>query len=155
MLSETSEHVLRALRWIAATPRPGALVAEAISRGAKVPRRYLSKILARLVQSGVLAARRGVSGGYVLARPAEDIALVDIVSPFEPALGHSGCVFGDGRLCNEANQCPVHREWGSIRDALLKFLGHTTLADLANRREKKKVRARGKCRSRNRRCRSG
>ncbi|MBI2921255.1 MAG: Rrf2 family transcriptional regulator [Planctomycetes bacterium] len=155
MLSETSEHVLRALRWIAASPRPGALVAEAISRGAEVPRGYLSKILARLVQAGVLTARRGVSGGYVLARPASQISLVDIVTPFEPVLGHSGCVFGGGRVCNDANQCPVHREWGSIRDALLKFLGRTTLADLAAGVKKKTRRTRAKCRSRNRRRKSG
>lgn len=154
LLSESSEHVLRALTWIAASPRPGAFVASAIARRAKVPPRYLSKILARLVEAGVLSARRGVSGGYALARPASQISLVDIVTPFEPALGHSGCVFGGGRVCNEVNQCPVHREWGSIRDALLKFLGRTTLADLAAGGEKKKG-TRAKCRSRNRRRRSG
>lgn len=132
MLSESSEHVLRALTWIAALPRQDAVAAGDIAAGAKVPRRYLSKILARLTRSGVLEARRGVNGGYRLARPANRIHLIDVVGPFEPTLGNDSCVFGGGRACGDRNQCAVHKDWGRIREALLRFLEHTTLAEIAN-----------------------
>lgn len=142
MLSESSQHVLRALTWIAALPRQAAVSAGEIAIGAHVPRRYLSKILARLTRNRVLQARRGVKGGYRLARPAARIRLIEVVAPFEPTLGHDTCAFGGGRICGESDHCSMHYDWGRIREKLWRFLDRTTLADIAVPAEKKSAKAR-------------
>lgn len=131
MLSESSQHVLRALTWIAALPRQAAVSAGDIAEGAGVPRRYLSKILARLTRNRILEARRGVKGGYRLARPPARIRLIEVVSPFEPTLGQDTCIFGGGRVCGEVKPCDAHQDWGKIREKLWRFLDRTTLADIS------------------------
>ncbi|MBI2930144.1 MAG: Rrf2 family transcriptional regulator [Planctomycetes bacterium] len=141
MLSQTSRHVLRALAWIAASSADG-VAAEDIARHADVPRRYLSKILRRLTRAGVLVARRGVKGGYRLARPAKDITLADLVAPFEDAVTGPECVLGGGRLCSNVHRCPVHMTWGGIRDSMDRFLGRTTLAEIASPIAKRRRRRR-------------
>lgn len=130
MLSETSEHVLRALHWLATCPPGRAATAKDIATGAQVPRQYMSKILRRLSKNQILEARRGVGGGYHIARPLDQIKLSEVVGPFERPHPDDLCVFGGGRSCGSANPCPLHHRWGSIRDNLFNFLNDTTLADM-------------------------
>ena len=51
-----------------------------------MPERFLLQILRKLVRSGVLKSLRGVEGGYLLARPAEEISLLDVYESFESSL---------------------------------------------------------------------
>ena len=53
----------------------------------KMPERFLLQILRNLVKSGVLRSTRGVEGGYSLARPPEDISVLDIIEAVEGPLG--------------------------------------------------------------------
>lgn len=130
MLSETSEHVLRALHWLATRPAGTAATAEDIAAGARVPRQYMSKILRRLSRNKVLEARRGVGGGYRIARPLDSIRLSDIVGPFERPHPDDLCIFGGGRPCGDNAACSLHLRWGAIRDSLFRFLNETSLADM-------------------------
>lgn len=128
MLSQSSSHVLRAACVIARTPGVGATE---ISRRARVPRRYLSKILGRLTGTGLLTARRGVRGGYWLSRPARDVRLMEIVSPFESTVLGPACILGGSRLCTAGGKCRAHPSWRRVKEGLRTFLTRTTLADIA------------------------
>ncbi|MCE9580893.1 MAG: Rrf2 family transcriptional regulator [Planctomycetes bacterium] len=130
MLSSTSEHALRAISWIARVPGNVPVVAADVAAGADVPRGYLSKILGQLARTGVLEARRGLRGGYRLARTPKSIRLLEIIAPFEPLDREGACVFGNGRRCNERQSCSLHKNWSRIREALDRFLAKTTLADV-------------------------
>lgn len=132
MLSETSEHVLRAVAWMAARENTEAFSADSIARGARVPRRYLSKILARLTSAGILSARRGVKGGYRLARPPASIRLWQLIEPFESSLGETFCIFGAGRRCTSRTPCAFHQAWAGVRNPLNRFLRGTTLAQISD-----------------------
>jgi Rrf2 family protein len=57
--------------------------ANAIAQAAGVPAAFLSKVLGRLVDRGLLRSRRGRGGGFVLGRPASDITLADIALALE------------------------------------------------------------------------
>lgn len=50
-----------------------------LAEAAAVPAPFLSKVLGRLVASGLLRSRRGRKGGFVLGRPAAEITLADVV----------------------------------------------------------------------------
>ncbi len=90
----------------------------------------MSKILRKLSRTKVLEARRGVGGGYRIARPFDQIKLSEIVGPFERPHPDDLCVFGGGRPCGNDDPCPLHNRWGQIRDNLFNFLNDTTLADM-------------------------
>jgi Rrf2 family iron-sulfur cluster assembly transcriptional regulator len=83
MFSQTTEYALRATTWLALTP--GRLVSTSeLAERTKVPMHYLAKVLQQLATGGLVTGRRGVGGGYKLARAPEDIRLIEIVRCVSP-----------------------------------------------------------------------
>lgn len=78
MFSQTTEYALRAMVCLAQTPDE-LVAAPTLARHTGVPSNYLAKVLQQLAVSGLISGRRGVGGGYRLARGAGDITLLDIV----------------------------------------------------------------------------
>jgi Rrf2 family protein len=79
MLSQTAEYALRAMAVLASSQ--GQLVPTTdIAQLGDVPPPYLAKVLQQLAASGLIRGRRGVGGGYMLAQPAGQIMLFDVVA---------------------------------------------------------------------------
>lgn len=78
MLSQTTEYALRAMSILAT--HPDQLVSTvAIAERAHIPANYLAKVLQQLTSQGLLKGRRGVGGGYKLAKEAASITLLDVI----------------------------------------------------------------------------
>lgn len=93
MLSQTCEYALRAVACLA--QRPGEFVtASDLADATSVPSDYLSKVLQQLAGAKVVQGRRGVGGGYRLARDPEDISLYEIID----AMG----------VIQRLRSCPTH-----------------------------------------------
>lgn len=129
MISLTAQYALRAMVLIAQEESEGPVLASRIARSEKVPRQYLSVILRQAVRSGLLNSTRGRGGGFVLKRPASDISLAQIVSPFDRQTSQGGCPFGMAR-CSDEHPCPVHDHWKPIVSSYRRMLEQTMLADL-------------------------
>lgn len=84
MVSQTSEYALHAVLFLARAGG-GPAVAQDISEATGVPKGYLHKILRRLGKAGILGSQRGVGGGYLLLRPANQITVLQVVRAIEPA----------------------------------------------------------------------
>src|SRR5512136_402571 len=100
--SASTTHALRAMAWLAAHSGGEAMLGRDLARKLKIPPDYLSKVLATLARSGVLNATRGARGGYRLARAAERIRLVEIVTPFEGKRARTGCLLRPDRPCRDS-----------------------------------------------------
>ena len=55
---------------------------------------HIFKVLQQLVRAGMLRSKRGPHGGYVLARSADAITLMDVYEVFEGPMRKDGCLFG-------------------------------------------------------------
>ncbi len=97
-----------------------------------VPQTFASQILSDLVRAGIARSKAGKDGGYRLARPPEQIPLVEVVEAGEGPLRAERCALGDGP-CRWESVCPLHETWTTATDALREVLATATLADLANR----------------------
>lgn len=97
-----------------------------------VPQTFASQILADLVRAGLATSRAGKGGGYRLARPPDQIALIEVVEAGEGPLHAARCALGDGP-CRWDRVCPLHETWQRATEALRTVLTGTTLADLAAR----------------------
>ncbi len=75
-----------------------------IAQGEGIPAPFLERILARLRQSGLVRATRGVSGGYQLARSPGAIAVGEVVTALEGPLSLVGCL-PDEAACQRAGSC--------------------------------------------------
>jgi Rrf2 family protein len=128
-LSQTAEHALRAVLYLARQPNGSRIPAEVIAEALSAPRNYLSKTLGTLAKAGVITSARGPHGGFRLAVPATELSLAAVIGPFGASSGSPVCVAG-GRPCNAANPCPTHERWSAVQAELLAPMERTTIADL-------------------------
>ncbi len=131
-ISSKAEYGIRAMVEIAG--ETGAIKRSAISEKQHIPIPFLTQVLSALVNSGLVKSSRGPDGGYVLARPAEDITLLDIVDklqgPFMPRdcldkANPDNCVAG-------GTDCLLRDVWAALKSANERVLGSVTLADLSS-----------------------
>jgi Rrf2 family protein len=127
MLSQTAEYALRAMSCLAYQPE-GLTPTPTLAKLTKVPPNYLAKVLQSLAQSELIVGRRGVGGGYRLARPADQISLLDVVNSIDRVERITSCPLG---LPNHGgNLCPLHRALDKAAAELIGMFGGMTLADL-------------------------
>lgn len=94
-----------------------------------LPQPYLEQILLALKGSGLVRSKRGVGGGYVLARPPEEIRLSDIVSAVDGPItvGDFGEPHANG-ACDHEGQCVLLSVWSMTGNHMRDLLDGFTLA---------------------------
>ncbi|MBX3364822.1 MAG: Rrf2 family transcriptional regulator [Phycisphaeraceae bacterium] len=129
MFSHTMEYALRAMALLAYAQDAEQLTSTIeLAEKAKVPNNYLAKVLQQLSSSKLITGRRGVGGGYRLARPAAEIKLLEIVRSVGTLERITTCPLG---LANHGSTlCPLHRTVDLAAKAAMDILDDATLADL-------------------------
>ena len=82
-ISRSTEYGLLAVRYFAQHQGQGPITGETIARHYDIPLESLLKILQQLVRSNVLRSKRGPRGGFTLAKPTDEITLLDIIESIE------------------------------------------------------------------------
>ena len=134
MLSQKARYALHAL-FVLAERGPSAPVQIAdIAAHARVPRKFLEQILLDLKRRGILHSVRGKHGGYVLGRPAEAIALADIIRAIDGPLALSPCVsrmaYRKCDDCFDEATCALRKVLLDVRDATSDILESRNLAGM-------------------------
>lgn len=127
MFSQTTEYALRAMSCLALAPDQ-LVPTNTLATMTKVPSNYLAKVLQQLATAKLITGRRGVGGGYRLARPAAQINLLDVVNTVGTLQRITTCPLG---LANHGtNLCPLHRTMDNAAATLIKMLDGVTLQNL-------------------------
>jgi Rrf2 family protein len=97
-----------------------------------LPQPYLEQILLALKGAGIVRSKRGVGGGYVLAREPGQITLGEIVSAVDGpiSVGDFGEPHQNG-ACDHEGQCVLLAVWGGLSRTMRAHLDSFTLADIA------------------------
>jgi Rrf2 family protein len=125
-LSSEGRYALRALVYLAEIGEQAS--ADRISAEANVPRRLLARILARLSHAGLVESEQGRRGGSRLARPPQEITLLDAVEAAEGPFGVTRCIM-QNRACGSGPPCAMHNAWEEGQQAILGYLETQTLED--------------------------
>jgi Rrf2 family protein len=98
-----------------------------------LPQPYLEQILLALKGAGLVRSKRGVGGGYVLARPPREITLGQIVSAVDGPIvaGDFGEPHKDG-ACDHEGQCVLLAVWADVGNHMRSHLDSFTLADMVD-----------------------
>ena len=139
MLSKTGLHAVRAIVALARLPGGAYAGAGRIAQEISAPQNYLGKLLKALAEEGLAESQKGLGGGFRLARDPHAISLLDVVEPIEHISRWSGCILGRPE-CSEIEPCAMHQRWKAVRDAYLRMLERTTLAELVAKGEPAAVR---------------
>jgi Rrf2 family transcriptional regulator, cysteine metabolism repressor len=100
-----------------------------IARREDISEKYLSIIVIPLRSAGLIRSIRGAHGGYVLARPPEEITVADIFGVLEGKNCVVDCV-NNPQDCSRAGICPTRDDWSVLHENIRKTLAAVTLADL-------------------------
>lgn len=93
-----------------------------------LPQPYLEQILLALKGAGLVRSKRGVGGGYLLARPAAEIRLSEIISAVDGPITLGD--FGDphtGGACDHEGQCVLLAVWKESGEMMRRHLESYTL----------------------------
>jgi Rrf2 family protein len=138
-LSLRGEYALRALLVLGLNYGKPQLRIQTISDAQNIPKRFLEQILNDLKSAGLVQSKRGVTGGYQLARRPEHISLAAIVRHIEGALAPVSCVserFYEKCSCPDEDRCPIRSVMKEIREAIVGIAERVSLADLCERHRK-------------------
>lgn len=91
---------------------------------------YLRKILFLLGKAGLVDAKRGYQGGFLLAKPATEITMLDVVEALGKEEAVPECLL-ELEGCSDETPCPLHSFWHEERVRILKKLGEITVAEAA------------------------
>jgi FeS assembly SUF system regulator len=107
------------------------LSASELAQETGVPLPTTQKLMGRLAAEGLLTSVRGASGGFALARPADEISLVDIVEAVEGPIAMTMCADGVNHDCVLDAHCRVKPHMGVVGNAIRGALGAVSLTELA------------------------
>ena len=120
----------RALAELARHPSGEAVSLSEIAAAQGISAKYLEALFAALRAAGLVRSQRGARGGYLLARPAEQITLSDVYAVLEGPEPYVLCT-DDPEACPRRDQCVTRDVWARMHAASMQVLAATTLADLA------------------------
>ena len=130
LLSKRCVYGLRATLYLVAHQEGQGFVSiKDIAEALAVSFHFLTKILQQLTEGGFLLSARGPSGGVMMARPAKEISVLDVIECLDGPDLFQACVLGlEG--CNDHKPCPLHASWASHRAELHRLFSRTTLNQL-------------------------
>ena len=129
-VSAKADYAVRAAVELAAAG-DGPLKGDRIAEAQGIPSNFLENILVDLRNAGLVASRRGVDGGYWLARPADEVTLADVIRAVDGPLANVRGVRSE-QVEYAGTAEPLRDVWVAVRASLRAVLEGVTLADLAN-----------------------
>ncbi|MCB1031370.1 MAG: Rrf2 family transcriptional regulator [Acidimicrobiales bacterium] len=131
-VSTRGDYACRALLSLALHADGNPTSVRDIAERTALPQPYLEQILLALKGAGIVSSKRGVGGGYVLARPTNEITLAQIVSAVDGpiVIGDFGEPHQDG-ACDHEGQCVLLAVWANVGEYMRRHLEAMTLADIA------------------------
>src|SRR5580765_3062439 len=109
---------------------------QTIAKLQNIPKRFLEQILNDLKSIGILESKRGVSGGYRLRRPPDQITLAEVIRFLEGPLAPVSCVseaFYKRCSCPDEERCGIRSIMKEVREAIVVILDRVTVAQLCER----------------------
>lgn len=118
-ISVKAEYALQAIFDLSLQPQGEAIRIADIAKRQKIPQKFLELILSNLKQGGFVESRRGADGGYMLAKPASNLCVGEIIRHVDGA--------SERRTATEG----FESMWARVDEAVESILGKTNFQQLA------------------------
>jgi len=138
-VSAKGEYATRAVLHLA-MEYPEVLTIHQIAARHRIPVKYLEQILLELRRGGIVASRRGVHGGYLLARHPSQVSVGEVLQVVDNRVVASSCLPRDeerGLLGSDSEACSLMQLWDDVRMAVEKILFETSFAEICARSSRK------------------
>ncbi len=128
-ITRQADYAVRAMVYLAQIGPERRASTSQIAQEKQIPPSFLAKIVSQLSVAGLLQTSRGARGGVSLAKPAEEISLLDVVEAIDGPILLNECV-GDHASCVFGDDCPMKPVWCDAQKQLVERLGNVNFSQL-------------------------
>lgn len=128
-ISTKGRYALRVMIDLAMNDGENYITIKEIAKRQDITAKYLEQIVSLLNKAGFLKTARGTTGGYKLAKPANEYIVGDILRATEGELAPIYCLTEQGS-CSRKKQCKTYSFWKGLDDVINEYVDSKTLADL-------------------------
>ena len=135
MLSNTCKYGLRATIFIALEVKDGERIGlKRISENLDIPSPFLGKILQNLAKHKILSSTKGPNGGFTMAKPADQVSIMDIFEIIDGKDYFEKCLIGVQSCTDDPinSPCPLHSKYSHIRNEIAELFNNTSIQLLAD-----------------------
>ncbi|MBI3081155.1 MAG: RrF2 family transcriptional regulator [candidate division NC10 bacterium] len=134
-VSAKGDYATRAMQELAMNYNRGPLPIEVIAERRHIPVRYLEQLLLILKRAGFLESKRGVKGGYYLAKPPSQITVGEIIRLMDGSPSPIFCVdpTTNHEKCPVETICGFQSVWDEVHQVVANIIDKTTLEDICHR----------------------
>jgi Rrf2 family protein len=127
VISQTVEYALRATVLLADEGQ-GPRTVDEIAEATRVPKAYLSKVMQGLHRAGLVTSQRGLHGGFRLAKPPNEVSILEVVNAVERLQRIRTCPLG--LAAHGVRLCPLHKRLDDALAMVEKAFANSTLAEI-------------------------
>jgi Rrf2 family protein len=146
-LSKRTQYSLRALYALARNHGRGPMLITHLAHDELIPKKFLEQILLSLKSTGLVSSKKGKGGGYLLAKPPDQITMASVIRLMEGPLAPLPCAsetqFRKCDECIDIETCGTRIVMREVRDAMAEILEHTTLAMVCRKVDMARQKQRG------------
>jgi len=136
-LSTKTRYGVRAILELAANQSVDPMRLKVIADRQNISIKYLEQLMAILKSAGFIRSVRGARGGYILAKPANQIKLSEVFKALEGPVTPVECLESK-KYCARVADCVARQLWEEVQEAIMNVLESVTLQDLVDRTKNKK-----------------
>lgn len=130
-LSTKGQYAVRAIVSLACHANGKPMTLKQISEREDISLSYLEQLFVKLREGNIVKSIRGPGGGYILAMPANNIKVGEVITVVEESLNPVACLDEAPSTCLRANKCVTQRVWKGLGDKMKEFLDSITIEDLS------------------------
>ncbi|MFM8321498.1 MAG: RrF2 family transcriptional regulator [Chloroflexota bacterium] len=124
-ITRQADYAVRAVLYLAQLGTDQRAATSQIAQEQQIPPSFLAKIVSQLSVAGLLQTSRGARGGVSLARPPEEISLLEVVEAIDGPILLNECA-GSAGVCTFGDDCPMKPVWCDAQAELVFRLRSTT-----------------------------
>ena len=114
----------------------GPVLLKDVAERQEISEKYLGHLIPSLKVAGLVNSSRGAHGGYLLAKPPEEINLGEVIRAVEGNLVLVECITAPN-VCHRVGFCVTRDIWGLLGERMMEVLESTTLKDMVERQRQK------------------
>jgi Rrf2 family protein len=131
-ITRQADYAIRAIHFLAHLEPNQRAATSQIAEEKQIPPSFLAKIISQLSIAGLIHTSRGARGGVNLARPAEQITLLEVVEAIDGPIALNQCTFTQLDTCPFGDNCPIREVWVDAQNELVNRLSASTFANFVN-----------------------
>lgn len=127
-LTSKGRYAVTAMLDLAFHTQAGPVTLSEISKRQDISLSYLEQLFTRLRKQRLVRSTRGPGGGYSLNKPADQLAVAEIVAAVDETVDTTRC--SGATNCHDGRQCLAHELWDDLSQQIFGFLNEISLQDL-------------------------